>query len=352
MAQWHTFEYDGPRGERCDIAATLELNRLPEFSGVSRSRVQALIEQGGVLIDGREAPRSQKNVHPGMQLAIDLDGLRTLLAPPPADGLEPVDLPLTFLHTDDQLAVVIKPAGLTVHPAPTEDGPTLAAALLHHFGQLSDAGGAGRPGIVHRLDKETSGVLVVARNNHAHASLSRQFAERVVEKEYAALTIDPPEPPAGVIELPIGRHPRHRQRMAAVERGRPALSEYRVARMAGPFALTEVAIHTGRTHQIRVHLLSVGAGIIGDEKYSGGRLGSLRKYLREGKGNVRREWREHLADAAVRARVAEIIAGYPGIFLHARRLSFLHPASGERLEFHAPLPEAWLELLAVFSDVP
>jgi len=345
VGDWYGFDYEGTKGERCDVAVTLALRRLKEFAEVSRARVQALIEDGGVLYDGKEAPRGQKNLRPGMHIEVNLARLRELLNPPAPEHIEPVDLPLNFLHIDAHLAVVEKPAGLTVHPSPTEEGPTLTAALLHHFQELSDHGGADRPGIVHRLDKETSGVLVIARDNPTHVSLARQFADRVVEKEYAALCLDAPDPPAGSIDAPIERHPRQRQKMWAGGMGRNALTEYRIAERWGPLALLDVAIHTGRTHQIRVHLLTVGSCILGDDKYGGGRNGSFRKFLREGSDHsARRTWKQAWPEAETRRRLLDLLAAYPGIFLHARRLSFVHPHTGERLEFTAELPEVWRQL--------
>jgi 23S rRNA pseudouridine1911/1915/1917 synthase len=260
-------------------------------------------------------------------------------------------MPLEFLHIDEHLAVVVKPAGLTVHPAGTESGPTLTAALLHHFGMLSDAGGADRPGIVHRLDKETSGVLVVARDNQTHAALSRQFASRIVEKEYSAVVIDPPEDASGSVDLPIERHPGQRQKMWTGGRGRSALTEYRTAGDWGALTLLDVAIHTGRTHQIRVHLLSVGSSILNDDKYGAGRNGSFRKFLREGRGTVSREWKDSLGgNEANRRALLALLEEYPGIFLHARRLAFIHPASDERMEFCAPLPEEWLRVKGLCTN--
>jgi 23S rRNA pseudouridine1911/1915/1917 synthase len=343
VVDWHVFDYTGTAGERCDAAVTLHMHELPEFADLSRARVQVLIDQGGVLVDTHEVPRAQKNLRPGMQVSVNLSLLRELIRPPAPADIEPVDIPLDFLHVDEHLAVVVKPAGLTVHPAPTEDGPTLTAALLHHFGQLSDAGGADRPGIVHRLDKETSGLLVVARDNLTHAALSRQFASRLVEKEYQALVLDPPEQSCGSIELPIERHPYNRQKMWTGGLGRPAHSEYRLAADWGALALLDVAIHTGRTHQIRVHLLSIGCSILSDDKYGSGRNGGFRKYLREGMGSVRTGWRETFKreDEARRQALLTVLEEYPGIFLHARRLAFTHPAGGARLEFECPWPPAW-----------
>jgi len=339
--EWYGFDYEGTKGERCDVAVTLHLRQRPEYSELSRARVQALIEEGGVLVDGRDVPRAQKNLRPGMRVEVNLTLLSALLKPPAPEQIEPVDIPLHFPHIDEHLVVVEKPAGLTVHPSPTESGPTLTAALLFRFEELSDHGGADRPGIVHRLDKETSGLLVVARDNLTHAALSRQFANRSVEKEYSALCLDPPEPPAGTIDAPIERHPRQRQKMWPGGVGKPALTEYRTAEHWGPLALLDVALHTGRTHQIRVHLLTVGSAILNDDKYGGGRNGSLRKFLRDGGGTAQRNWRQAWPDADRRHTLLKVLADYPGIFLHARRLSFTHPASGERLSFSADLPPAW-----------
>ena len=349
MDEWYVFEYAGTAGERCDAAVTVALRATAEFATLSRARIQALIEQGGVLFDGKEVTSGWKNLRPGMRIEVNLTRLRELVRPLAPEHVEPVDLPLQFLHVDQDIAVVVKPAGLTVHPSATEEGPTLSAALIHHLGELSDHGGADRPGIVHRLDKETSGLLVVARNNTAHAALSRQFASRLVDKEYLALCIDQPSPPAGSIDLPIDRHPAHRQKMWADTRfnrhGREALTEYRVREAWGPFTLLDVAIHTGRTHQIRVHLLTAGAVILGDDKYGAGRNGSLRAFLKSGVDQTaRRTWRSAWPDAQARAAMLAAIEGYPGIFLHARRLAFTHPLSGERLEFTLPPPAAWDEV--------
>lgn len=350
MDDWYGYEYQGTSGERCDVGVTLHLRQRPEFAEISRARVQALIEQGGVLYDGKDVPRTQKNLRPGMRIEVNLSMLRALLSPPPPEHIEPLDIPLAFHHMDDHLVVVEKPAGLSVHPAATEHGPTLTAALLHHLGQLSDSGGTDRPGIVHRLDKETSGLLVVARDNPTHVALSRQFAQRLVEKEYSALCIDAPEPPSGSIDLPIERHPRQRQKMWAGGRGRSALTEYQLKERWDPFALVDVAILSGRTHQIRVHLLTVGAAILNDNKYGAGRNAALRKFLAGGGGGgARRSWRQALPTEATRAALLTTLEGYPGIFLHARRLAFTHPGTSQRLEFESPLPQVWEQVKALHS---
>ena len=351
--EWLGFDYEGTKGERADVAITVWLREIPEFAEVSRSRVQALIEEGGVLCDGKHLPRSQRNLAPGMHINIHVAGLRELLNPPAPEHIEPIELPLEFLHIDDDVAVVIKPAGLTVHPAATESGPTLTAALIHHLGQLSDQGGRDRPGIVHRLDKETSGLMVVARNNPSHVSLSRQFADRITEKEYQALVIDPPVESAGIIDLPIERHPRSRQKMwTGSKRGRSAHTEYRTSEHWGPLTLLDVAIHTGRTHQIRVHLQAIGCAIVNDEKYGAGRVTSLLRFLTTGieRGSMR-AWSNAWPDEATRKELHAVLDAYPGFFLHARRLSFIHPISGKRLQFEAALPEAWDQVRRLCQSV-
>lgn len=320
----------------------MALQAITEFKEVSRARVQALIEAEGVVYDGKLMPRPQKNLRPGMLVEVDLTKLRILLNPPAPEHITPLDIPLDFVHIDDDLAVVVKPAGLTVHPSHTERGPTLCAALLHHFNELSDEGGTDRPGIVHRLDKETSGLLVIARNNRTHTNLSRQFADRVVEKEYLALCIDAPEEPSGRIDSPIERHPRQRQKMWSEGHGRNALTEYKLAEMLGPLALLNVSIFTGRTHQIRVHLLEVGCAILGDGKYSAGRNGALRKFLRDGNDrHARGTWRDAWPDAQARQALLAALDQHPGIFLHAEHLGFSHPSTNQQLEFTADPPPAW-----------
>ncbi len=345
MEDWHVFTYQGTKGERGDVAVTMALHALDEFKETSRSKVQALVEAEGVVYDGKLLPRPQKNLRPGMLVEIDLAKLRALLNPPAPDHITPLDIPLEFAHIDDDIAVVVKPAGLTVHPSYTETGPTLCAALLHHFAKLSDEGGADRPGIVHRLDKETSGLLVIARNNAAHVNLSRQFADRLVDKEYLALCIDAPEYPIGRIDSPIERHPRQRQKMWSGGHGRNALTEYQLSEMQGTLALLNVSIFTGRTHQIRVHLLEVGCAILGDDKYGGGRNGALRKFLRDGHDrHARGTWREAWPDVQSRQAMLAALTAHDGIFLHAKRLGFTHPVNGKSLEFeHAP-PDTWAKI--------
>lgn len=353
-ADWHTFVYEGVSGERLDAALTLYLRQRPEFGELSRARVQALIELGGILLGGISAGSESKKLRPGMQLSVNLSALRALLRPPAPEDLVPYELPLSFHHIDEHLAVVEKPAGISVHPSPTDSGPSLAAALLYHFGQLSDASGPDRPGIVHRLDKETSGLLVVARDNPTHVALQRQFARREVEKLYLALCLEEPPQPEGRVELPIERHPRNRQLMWCGGFGKPALSEYRLAQHLGPFSLLEVAIHSGRTHQIRVHLKELGVHILSDLKYGESRNTALRRFLGAtssgGDPAGKALWGDFFPDVQSRLSLLKLLKGYPGIFLHAHRLAFTHPATQERLECLSEPPTVWTELAELFAE--
>lgn len=360
VEEWRSFDYEGTAGERSDVVITLMLHGLEEFADISRSRVQALIEQGGVLYDGKEVLGGWKNMRPGMRLEINLGLLRQLVHPTGLEGVEPVEMQLKFLHIDEHLAVVVKRVGISVHPSPTDPNVSLASGLLFHLGELSDAGGADRPGIVHRLDHETSGVLVIARNNPAHVALARQFHDRLVEKEYQALVIDAPVEQAGRIELPIGRHPANRQRMTALPKhldglGREALSEYRIAGHWGPLTLLDVAIHTGRTHQIRVHLLAVGATILNDDKYGRARNSTLLRFLETGQDrSAKRSWHNTWPTPEKRAAMLALLQEYNGIFLHSRRLAFTHPVTGERMEFEEPPPQQWedVRVLATPPEEP
>src|SRR6266567_3769810 len=267
---------------------------LPEHS---RSRIQQLIRIGFVRLNGATTrPR---------QLLRTGDKIEVTEPPPEKIETRPEPIPLDVLFEDNDLIVINKPAGLVVHPGAGHREHTLVNALLSHCPTLSGIGGKERPGIVHRLDKETSGCLVVAKNDQAHRELSRQFGERVVEKIYLALVAGKLRKEAGVIEEKIGRHPVHRQRMSAASpRGRPAKTEYRVVRSGDQASLLECRLHSGRTHQIRVHLHHLGHPLLGDKVYA--------------------------------ARPAE---DFPRQMLHAWKLGFRHPYSGEWKSFEAPLPD-------------
>ena len=267
--------------------------RLSEYS---RSRLQQLIRSGFVRINGATTrPR---------QIVRSCDKIDLIEPPLEKIDVRPEPIPLEVLFEDGDLIVINKPAGLTVHPGAGHREHTLVNALLSHCATLSGIGGKERPGIVHRLDKETSGCLVVAKNDTAHRELSKQFAARTVEKIYLALVAGKLRKPTGVVEEKIGRHPIHRQRMSATSpRGRSAKTEYRVIRSSDQASLVECRLQSGRTHQIRVHLHHLGHPVLGDKVYA--------------------------------PRFAKNFARQ---MLHAWKLGFHHPRTGEWKHFEAPLP--------------
>jgi 23S rRNA pseudouridine1911/1915/1917 synthase len=299
---------DDADGQRLDrILTTL----LPDRS---RAQVQKLIEDGHVMVT-RKAAKSNLAMRAGEPIEVD--------APAPvASTVEPEELPITVLHEDADVIVIDKAAGMVVHPGAGHGSGTLVNALLHHVDDLSGIGGELRPGIVHRLDKGTSGVMVVAKHDAAHQELSRQFQDREVEKEYIALVWGGVQ--AGRrIDAAIGRDPSNRQKMSARARySREAVTRITRAWTWKGLSLVHVAIHTGRTHQIRVHLSAIGHPVVGDALYGG-----------------------------VRRRVPGDIRAVNRLdrpFLHAWRLAFSHPVHGNRMEFRAPLPP---ELLTVLLDL-
>jgi 23S rRNA pseudouridine1911/1915/1917 synthase len=280
--------------------------RLPSLS---RARLQALIAEGHVLVDGAPA-RASARVRAGQSARVNVP------APAPAEP-QPEDIPVAVVFEDARLVVVDKPAGLVVHPGAGNAGGTLVNALLGRVRDLSGVGGVLRPGIVHRLDRGTSGLLVVAKDDEAHRALVRQFAGRTVEKEYLALVLGQPARASGEVDAPIGRDPVHRQKMSVrAPRGREARTSWRVEERFDGAALLRVRIHTGRTHQIRVHLASIGHPVAGDPVYGGTRPPSSR-----------------------RAEARGALQSLERPALHAARLAFTHPGTGERLAFEAPLPE-------------
>ena len=273
---------------------------LPQFS---RSRLQQLIRDGFVRLNG-QATRPRDFVRAG-------DAIEVVEPPLQKTENRPEKIPLDVLFEDEDLIVVNKPAGLVVHPGAGHREHTLVNALLHHCSTLSGIGGEERPGIVHRLDKDTSGCIVVAKTDGAHRALSIQFAERTVEKVYLALVSGKMRRRSGVIEKNIGRHPVHRQQMSVQSsRGREARTEYRVLKASEQGSLVECRLHSGRTHQIRVHLHHVGHPVLGDKIY--GR-----------KSNDR----------------------FPRQMLHAWKLGFEHPRTQEWKSFEAPLPNDFTEAM-------
>jgi len=290
-----------------DVDTRLDVYLAARIEGWSRVRLQRLIEDGDVMVNGRIAKASYK-----LRAS---DEVEAELTPPTAANFAPENLPLEIVFEDDDLVVVNKPAGMVVHPAAGINSGTLANALAYHFTQLSSHAGAVRPGLVHRLDKDTSGLLVVAKNEEVHEKLADQFRAREVFKSYIALVHGVVKENTGSIDQPIARDARNRTRMAVLRGGRPALSLYRVRRRYNRFTLLDVEIKTGRTHQIRVHLAWLKYPLVGDEVYGGGRDNSVR-------------------NTTLRAAIRKLNRQ----FLHAEQLGFSHPRSGQKLRFDAPLP--------------
>jgi 23S rRNA pseudouridine1911/1915/1917 synthase len=290
-----------------------------QIADASRAQIQRAIERGDVVVNNRVIKPSYR-VRAGEEIQVELPEAAPLEAAP-----EPI--PLDIIYEDAGIIVVNKPAGMVVHPGAGITSGTLANALVYHFSQLSQTQGALRPGIVHRLDVGTSGLIVVAKTDRAHLNLAAQFEERRVFKSYLALVYGQMAEHEGRIDAPIGRDPRHRVKMAISRAGcgRAALTLYRTLERFAEFTLLEVEIKTGRTHQIRVHLASIKHPVAGDSTYDSGRAKMVKS-------------------APLRAALARLSRP----FLHAARLKFTHPASGESLAFTAPLPaelQAFLEML-------
>lgn len=339
------------RVETADAGARLDAFLAARIAGASRTRLKHAIEDGDVLVAGRAAKPSYK-LRAG-------DAVELEIPAPPASNFTPEDIPLRIIYEDDALVVIDKPAGMVVHPAAGVSSGTLANALAFRFrnadrgSRIEDDGEAAssettgqasgstipqseirnsksairnpqypRPGIVHRLDRDTSGLMVVARSESAHEHLADQFRAREVFKSYVALVHGRVREESGRVEEPIARDPRQRTRMAVVRGGRPALSLYRVRRAYERFTLLDVQIKTGRTHQIRVHLAHVRHPVVGDKVYNGGRDATV-------------------ADARLRAAIRAMGRQ----FLHAERLGFRHPQTGAFLRFQSPLPEELSRML-------
>ncbi len=299
MIERHTFVVDaGERGARLDVYLAGKLRP------VSRARVRALIDSGMVTVDGRARKPADK-VHRGQRIDVDIP-------PPVPSTLRPEPLPLDVVYEDAALLVINKPAGLVVHPGAGRPGGTLANAIVAQVPDLQGIGGVLRPGIVHRLDKDTSGLIIVAKTALALANLQAQVAARAVSRRYLALVSGVLRPDEGTIRAAIGRHPYHRTRMAVIARGREAITHYRVLERFPQHTWVEAALVTGRTHQIRVHFAYRGHPVVGDATYAP-RKDSL---------------------------------GLHRQALHAYRLQFHHPTTGNELTFEAPLPADITTVLA------
>lgn len=284
-------------GERLDRAISAYIVDL------SRSYSAQLIEKGEVTVNGKPVTKPSHKVREGDRVVLRRS------APQPS-GLRVEDIALNVVYEDADLLVIDKPAGMVVHPAPGHSGGTVVNALLAHVPELEfDMGDEARPGIVHRLDKDTSGLLVVAKRRAAHEALSRQMAERLMHKEYLAVVRGTPRALQGVVDAPIARDPRDRKRMAIVPGGRAARTHFAIEKQLDGYALVRATLETGRTHQIRVHMASIGHAILGDPLYG----------------------KSTLKDAAS--------LGLSRQFLHAHKLGFALPSSGEWREFRSELPE-------------
>jgi len=296
--------YTIPAGQRRERADKVLAAAFPEHS---RAAFQRALEAGLVRVDGKVIGQAD-DVRPGQTIEFEFPETK------PAE-LKAVDIPLDVVFEDKHLLVLNKAAGMVVHPGVGTGEDTLVHALLAHCaGELSGIGGVERPGIVHRLDKETTGLLVVAKNDAAHRALADQFASRALQKEYVTLVSGLPKEKSGTINRGISRHPVHRHRMTVGEGGRPSRTDWEVLEdFAGKAAYLRCRIHTGRTHQIRVHLKSIGHPVLGDETYGWKPMGD--------------------------------VPAPPRVMLHAEHLVFNHPVSAKVLDLHAPLPEDFKLLL-------
>ena len=301
-----TSEDDGTRLDRALVA------RLPDHS---RSFIARLIDEGRVTVEGKPATRASARVAEGQIAEVDIP-------PPSATTAASQEMPLSVLFEDGDLIVIDKPAGLVVHPAAGHADRTLVNALLFHVRDLSGIGGELRPGIVHRLDKDTSGVMVIAKNDDTHRKLSAAWATESVRKEYLAIVYGTPQKTRGTIDAPIARDPRNRKRMAIVSGGRRAVTDYDVIEPLRHASVVRCLLHTGRTHQVRVHLKSIGHPIIGDPVYSGP------------------QWRG-IPDR----KLQKAIASFARQALHAAVLVIPHPKTGKPMTFTAKLPEDMVELI-------
>jgi len=299
-------------GQRLDLFLA---GVLPDFS---RSHLKKLIKEGQVLVNGNPVKPSYET-RAGDLITADIRG------PDPDEALEPESMRLDVLFEDEDLLIVNKPHGLVVHPGAGHSEGTLVHGLLAHSPHLAIQGSPLRPGIVHRLDKDTSGVLVVAKSSRAYLNLIGQFKEKIVRKDYLALVYGSPAKSEGEISSLLGRHPADRKKIAVLQKGgRVALSRWRVVKNWGETALLLVQIETGRTHQIRVHLSHIGHPVVGDETYGGGK--------RRAK-NIKS------------TRVRELLLGAQRQMLHAARLELIHPVTGKVLSATAPVPEDFQEII-------
>ena len=292
------------RSTEAHLEVRLDQFMARELPGFTRSRVQNLIRQGRVLVDGLPPAKAGQKLKPGQEILVELP-------PPEKAGVEAEEIPLEVVYEDEDLIVVNKPQGMVVHPSRGHQGGTLVNALLAHCRDLSGINGVLRPGIVHRLDKDTSGLLLAAKKDSAHIDLAEQLKKRLVKREYLALVHGRPHRDRGTIDAPLGRHPRERKKIAVSPGARRAVTHFKVLEEFTGASLLGLELETGRTHQIRVHLAHIGHPVLGDPVYG------------------RRKEKFSL----------------PGQALHAWRLGFTHPGTGEYMTFTAGAPRAFQEAL-------
>jgi 23S rRNA pseudouridine1911/1915/1917 synthase len=286
---------------------------------LSRSQARRFIDDGDALVDGK-AVRASHRLRPGEKVTLRKQ-------PPVPSEIVPEEIPLDIRYEDDAILVVDKPAGMVVHPAAGNFRGTLVNALQFHCRHLSGIGGVMRPGIVHRLDKGTSGLMVIAKSDEAHRHLSEQFKRRLVSKHYTALVHGNVRQDEGLVDAPVGRHPVERKKMStASRRGKAALTRWKVLERFGAFTLLEAKIETGRTHQIRVHLSALGHPVVGDSVYGGSK---------------------RIVESTALRTVLKKLSRQA---LHAGRLSFAHPVTGKEMTFESPLPEDMAEVIDFLRD--
>jgi 23S rRNA pseudouridine1911/1915/1917 synthase len=293
-----------------DTGARLDRYLAQELPDLSRSRIQQLIEQGNVQLNGKVCTTKKINVKTGDRIILEIPEVQPL-------ALQAEDIPLDILYEDEQLLILNKPAGLVVHPAPGHPDGTLVNALLAHCPHLPGIGGVQRPGIVHRLDKDTTGAIAIAKTDIAYQSLQAQLQAKTARREYLGVVYGAPKTASGSVDLPIGRHPQDRKKMAVVpieKGGRSAITHWQVLERLGNYTLILFQLETGRTHQIRVHSAKIGHPIVGDPIYSSGH---------------------------------SVGVNLPGQALHAWRLKLQHPISEDWIEVTAPPPQTLTTLLEV-----
>jgi len=308
LEEFRTFSVsDTCQGQRIDQVISAQIPDL------SRQRAQTLLRNAAVTLNGIVVLKPSRSVQPG-------DVVVVRIPPPQPTKVEPEDIPLTILYEDDFLAIIDKPPGLIVHPTGSIRSGTLVNALLHRFGSLSVIGGVMRPGIVHRLDRETSGLLIVAKQDSTHRALQDQFKARAIQKTYWAMVHGVPKVNSGTVDAPIGRHPGNPKRYAVRPEGKPAVTEWTLLKSRADVAWLEVHPRTGRTHQIRVHLRHIGFPILKDRMYG-------------------------FRNSQLKGQWIDLLHEYPGILLHARSVGFTHPVSNDMMTFQTDPPQEFLRAI-------